>query len=832
MKTNRVYSNKYWEVKPFPESVEEGRSWREGMVGGNGENGFITSGAPYSDTIIYQNINFIMPSDEPRYTPEELLSEFEEARQAVINFDDTWDVHGRKRTCFYCFHPGHLLRMNVNDRNCESYVRWTDYETGEVCVSFEDEDGIWERRTFTSHTDNVTITEIKKSSEDSKIDMVISIDDVSSMKKFGFRDENFMQYKKIVDEAGSYIAQAAHYPSYEGSELKNGGYAGVTYILNIGGTKEKILFENTDEKQNVGDEQNPAVKICGAEYVYLITKTDRTFDMGEFDEFKNSKSYKLVDSLINDCIAAAENYGGSKFSYDDALKKSAEIQKEMFGAVYFSLGNDENISNEDLIERQKSSKVLSSSFVEKAYNHGRYAMTCCAGKTMSRLCGMWSGEWNTKWRGIYTMDANVNIQSSGMNTGNLKEFGIGYVNFVLRQIEDWKDNAKKSYGMENAIQVPVNCDGDRAMMVEYDSNYPFQYWNAGASWMIQPIFEMYQCYGNITVNTDFGDKELLGEILLPLLRMQTNFWKQLCTPEYYTDTEGNACYLKGKKSLKDGEKYLIIPSYSPENHPKGYESTITANAAMDISAARDGLRMNIEVERILKIEGYEDRISEIKNLAKLLPDYKFDESGALCEWSMKGYEENNVHRHISHLYCAWPAYETQHSNTLTDACNQAIENRNTENKGHDDTASHGWVHKALVAARLKNSKSVYETLYTLLNSDIYYTSLMTDHNTNRRADTYCTDTGFGIVGIINEALLYSNTGEIELLPALPMQWKCGEIRGLMARTEAEVSIKWSNGKVEAKIKSFKSQKIIVSCGESEKTIDFKAGEEKKLEFNI
>ena len=110
--------------------------------------------------------------------------------------------------------------------------------------------------------------------------------------------------------------------------------------------------------------------------------------------------------------------------------------------------------------------------------------------------------------------------------------------------------------------------------------------------------------------------------------MQTNFWKQLCTPEYFTDTDGNACYLKGKKSLNDCEKYLIIPSYSPENHPKGYESTITANAAMDISAARDGLRMNIEVEKILKFEGYEDRISEIQNFEKLLPDYKFDDSGA------------------------------------------------------------------------------------------------------------------------------------------------------------------------------------------------------------
>ena len=104
-----------------------------------------------------------------------------------------------------------------------------------------------------------------------------------------------------------------------------------------------------------------------------------------------------------------------------------------------------------------------------------------------------------------------------MITGNLKEFGIGYVNFVLRQIEDWKDNAKKSYGMEDAIQVPVNCDGDRAMMVEYDSNYPFQYWNAGASWMIQPIFEMYQC---LECRPTFGNSCALPSILLIRMAMR------------------------------------------------------------------------------------------------------------------------------------------------------------------------------------------------------------------------------------------------------------------------------------------------------------------------
>jgi alpha-L-fucosidase 2 len=73
---------------------------------------------------------------------------------------------------------------------------------------------------------------------------------------------------------------------------------------------------------------------------------------------------------------------------------------------------------------------------------------------------------------------------------------------------------------------------------------------------------------------------------------------------------------------------------------------------------------------------------------------------------MKEYQENNAHRHISHLYCAWPAYQTQHNNKLANACRQAILNRNKENSGKDDTASHGWIHKALVEARLKNSEEV------------------------------------------------------------------------------------------------------------------------------
>lgn len=44
--------------------------------------------------------------------------------------------------------------------------------------------------------------------------------------------------------------------------------------------------------------------------------------------------------------------------------------------------------------------------------------------------------------------------------------------FILRQIGDWKENAKAVYGMWDALLAPVNTDGNRAIMVEYDIDYP------------------------------------------------------------------------------------------------------------------------------------------------------------------------------------------------------------------------------------------------------------------------------------------------------------------------------------------------------------------------
>lgn len=833
-----------------------GDGWRDGMVSGNGENGVVTTGSPYGDRLIYQYMYFAYPSPEPREGPDE-TAYLDEARQAVFNLDDSWNVHGRRRTFSYAFHPGHQLALNMAEKNeYSNYQRWTDYETAEIGVQYSDRNGDWQRKTFVSREDNVVITRIDKSSSGAKVNMTVSIDDIQSMSKSwdGLSAVSRMQYKKLVDDNAEYIAEVGHYPAYEGSELREGGFVGVTRVVTVGGQKERVLLDNTNESINVGKDQNPAIKITDADAVYLVTKSKRTHTMGTLEAFRNQNQFALLDELlehINGVIDKEEYQTDGHFDYDKALAPHAKLHGDQFNAVKFKLDGDEAdklLDNETLINKQKGKRDrLNHALIERAYNAGRYAQLCCAGISAPRLCGMWTGDWQPGWRGIYTLDANVNLQVSPMNTGNMEDSALGYITFYLRNAPDFEVNAERIYGMHDALLIPVNSDGDRGIMVEYDIEYPFQYWNAGASWTLLPIYEYWQCYGNrqIPLNdlvdysslksvlcvedggyTDAemdavlakGYLDLEQDILLPLLTKQANFWEQFMTPEYYMDEDGKACYQKGKRELEPGETYMLIPTYSPENHPRGYNSTITANATNDIAAARDGLSMVIEMEKAVGRQGSEEAIEKWENLKSLLPKYKYDNTdsgrGALREWAMDEYIENNEHRHISHLYPAWPGYETQNDKTLFKAAKQAVANRNDYNYG-DTTASHGWMHKALVNARLKDGEGIISSLTPLMTENLYYTSMMGDHDTNRRNGTYCTDTIIGTVGVIQEAMVFSNTGEIEIIPALPEDWKSGSMDGVLARTRAEVEkMSWNTekGTANVQIRSDIDQTIRLKCG--------------------
>ena len=60
------FSNAYFTLG---EDSHGSNRWREGMVTGNGSQGAVISGSPYDDTIIFQNIHFILPNDKGVTSP-------------------------------------------------------------------------------------------------------------------------------------------------------------------------------------------------------------------------------------------------------------------------------------------------------------------------------------------------------------------------------------------------------------------------------------------------------------------------------------------------------------------------------------------------------------------------------------------------------------------------------------------------------------------------------------------------------------------------------------------------------------------------------------------
>lgn len=847
------YSESYKELSDSKENKTD--TWRHGMVSGNGMQGFVESGSPYSDTFIFQNMHFIMPNENVRYCPE-TFDELETVKQSIVKGEDITD--NASYDDVYRFHPGGQLRIETDGKGADDYVRYTDYETSQVGVHYKNDDGVWDRKSFTSMADGVVITRITSSDSGVQINATLSFDDISTMANFGDSDEVNLKYKKIVSENADSIAMAAHYPDYENSELKNGGYATLTYVVTSGGTKEKVVLDkNTDEEQFFGD--NNGIRITGADEVYLITVSDRTYDMGTYSDFDSQESFALTDELYQRTKAVADKYtADGKFDYEAALENHLAIYQPQFDAVALTLGENDMRSNEELLKEQRGSDDISSALAQRAYYAGRYAYLCCSGYSTSRLYGMWTGEWNTGWGSKYTMDANVNLQTSSMNTGNMSSSPVGYAYFILRQLPDWEENAYATHGFTDAIQAPVNTDGDKAVITETCYPYPFRYWNAGTSWMIQPLYETLKCYGNINIplsdefdlddlrsvlsvtEEDLTDSRieemeqrgylrLTEDILYPLLVKSANYWAQLMTPEYYTDSTGGIHYEEGKTALNDGESYCILPSYSPENNPSNYPSPSDANCAIDIAACRDNLNMLIDI--MSQVDPQADT-SKWQQLLEDLPPYLYDETGALKEWATTAFEENNEHRHLSHLYCVWPLFETQDNQELADACIQAINNRESENE-----ASHALVHRSLIAARLKDRESLTNAVTDLMNHKIHYDSLMTNHDYDR-GSCYCTDFAIGYLGIVNESLVFSNTGEIEILPALMTNgFDKGVLTGVRARTRAEIQrLEWDveTGTATVEIKSDIDQEIQVSCGLSDKeeTVKFKAGEVKSVTFEL
>ncbi|WP_331283896.1 glycosyl hydrolase family 95 catalytic domain-containing protein [Streptomyces sp. H39-S7] len=387
--------------------------------------------------------------------------------------------------------------------------------------------------------------------------------------------------------------------------------------------------------------------------------------------------------------------------------------------------------------------------LERLFDAGRHHLLSSSGLLPPRLTGIWTGDWETAWQGAFTCDANLNLQLSSAAVAALPEVSLSLAALVRAQLDDWRDNAARLFGTRGIV-APAHSDGLSGRAYHYSDDYPLHLWTAGADWLLHPLLD----HAAVT-----GDRSFAHEVLAPLLAETAAFYEDFLT------------------RTGPGGTLVLVPSYSPENTPAGAGSPVTANATMDIAAARHALRATGDPGHAA--------------LADRLPPYRINRDGALAEWSWPGDPERAPdaydHRHISHLYPVWPLDEINPCDTpeLARAARRALELRGAEND-----SAHGFLHTALVAARLGDAQRVSGALLSVLDQDFFHSGLMSSHYPTR--EVYNADAAHTLPAVLIEALLHSTPDRIVLLPALLPFLLTGTLRGIRTRCGVTVTeLSWS-----------------------------------------
>jgi alpha-L-fucosidase 2 len=153
--------------------------------------------------------------------------------------------------------------------------------------------------------------------------------------------------------------------------------------------------------------------------------------------------------------------------------------------------------------------------------------------------------------------------------------------------------------------------------------------------------------------------------------------------------------------------------------------------------------------------------------------------------------------------------------------------------GISEQTSWSLVHMAHVYARMKNGNMALNCL-DLMSRACIMNNFYTCHNDWRLMGIgvemqwapFQIDANMGWTSAIQEMLIFSLPGKLQLLPALPDHWNQGSVQGLMARGNVRVSMDWNLEAKELRVE-------LCSLGKAQRVeLELPFGEPRKLELDL
>jgi len=758
-------------------SIAPGDLVSEALTCGNGAMNIELMGDPYSEQILFHHESLLMPWKRPLEAPN-VADIFPQVRQLALDGKNSEAIalalqhmnEGpiKQDTEPHLTIPAFLMKLDLpKSASVSNYLRTVNFENSEIKVIWTDEHGDWIRHTFTSRPDNVVVQWLT-APEGKTMNIRISLQksaewsmcsgmDWGARRGIGTTDPDMKAFVQLASVQKKLAPKGIE----AGDVRQDSNEQRLIYKCRLDPSVDNSGYAGmTRVIRNGGSARmdGSTLVIKNASSVMLLTRIEYFSDYSE-DNVEALR--KAVEGLTPD--------------YPVLLERHQKIQSEILNRVTVDFGGvpQYGMSSEELLSDQQSRPDYSPALLEKIFEMGRHWFILNSGKYPSIAAGI---------------NSTINLQTAGAVLGDLREGMEAYFKWMEEIAPDCRNNARNIFGFQGT-SYPLFPDKGFGVNFYYTTSSEigvWPYWISAGGWCMRQFWDYYL----VT-----GDVEFLRDRVFPAYKELAQFYEDFLT---VTDKDGN---------------YIFAPSISPENTSRSTDPSgpVLINASMDVAVCREVLTNLIQACELLGTDT--ESVTKWKAMLEKLPPYLLESDGTLKEWAWPTLEEHYSHRHISHLYGAWPGDEIDPDRTSQLARAAEIANRkrtfdtmSTAVAG-ETLAAYGRCHRALIGARLKDNIIVDVQLRQLIEQGYFSTALRCSREPY---GVPVPDAQGGIPAIIMEMLLYSRPGVIEVLPALPPSLVKGSINRMLARTFARINkLTWDMQErtVDITITSLKNQDI-------------------------